>query len=110
MTKVDRRAVSSEDIQRWKGMYDNGKSIKVIAEEEERGPQTIKRWLLKEGISLRQRQMTVSMGERQGMVDKFIAGVRPEDIAEDRNIQTVWRNLCYGLRERIWDLTKVDKE
>jgi hypothetical protein len=54
--------------------------------------------------------MTVSDGERQKMVDAFLAGDRPEDIAEDRNIQTVWRNLCYGLRERIWELTKLDKE
>jgi len=107
----ERRAVTEEEIQRWRTMYESeGKALKVIAEEEDRGLQTIKRYLLKSGVKLRQRQMAVSTGERKDMVDRFIAGERIEEIATDRNIQTVWRNLCYGLRDRIWSLTKVDDE
>ena len=105
----ERRAVAEDEVARWRRMYEvDGKPLKVIAEEENRGLQTIKRWLLKDGVQLRQRQMAVSHGERKSMVDRFIGGERIEDIATDRNIQTVWRNLCYGLRDRIWDLTKVE--
>ena len=88
---TERRAVEPEDVERWRQLYESGESLKTIAEKELRGLQTIKRWLLKDGVSLRQRQISVSDGERQEMADKWLRNVSIED-GSKRNYNSRFTN------------------